>query len=163
MSAIISECKKYRYRLDRDVASSGKVIAFFGINPSYADGAKDDNTIIRMRGFTLRHGGSRFIVGNVFSYRTPYVRNLATAEDCFGNFHSKYLQEIIFEADLLVPCWGSRNKLPKSLHSHIDSTMIMLINSGKPVYSFGLTATSDPKHPLMLAKSTPLVPWEIKN
>lgn len=163
MSAVISECKKYRYRLDRKVASTGKVIAFFGVNPSYADEAEDDNTITRMRGFTLSHAGSRFIVGNVFSYRSPYVRDLATVEDCFGSLHQQYLQGIVFEADLLVPCWGSRNKLPQSLRHHLDNTMALLIESGKPVYSFGLTASGDPKHPLMLAKSTVLSPWEIIN
>jgi len=161
MSAVFSPCLKYRYRLDRDVSNEGKVIAFFGVNPSYADAMKDDNTIRRMKGFTLSHSGKRLIVGNVFSYRSTDVRALAIADNCFGELHHYHLKEIISEADLLVPCWGSRNKLPRDLHSHLESTMILLIDSGKPVYTFGHTASGDPKHPLMLAGSTMLAPWKV--
>jgi hypothetical protein len=34
-----------------------------------------------------------------------------------------------------------------------------LLNSGKPVKVFGLTASGDPKHPLMLGYDTQLVEW----
>lgn len=36
MSAVISECGLYRYRLDRDVSPTGIVFAFFGVNGSDA-------------------------------------------------------------------------------------------------------------------------------
>lgn len=160
MSAVISSCLRFRYRLDRKIAESGKVIAFFGVNPSTADADKDDNTINRMKGFTLSHQGSRFIVGNVFSYRSPHVADLSLIVDCFGDLHFSYLTEIISEADLLVPCWGSRKKLPNKLHPHLDNTMKLLIDSKKPVYSFGITKTGDPKHPLYLSSSSILIPWE---
>ncbi|QDY42240.1 DUF1643 domain-containing protein [Candidatus Pantoea soli] len=162
MNAVISPCNQYRYRLDREVAAEGKVIAYFGVNPSYADASIDDNTVIRMRSFTLSHQGKRFIVGNVFSYRSTNVRKLASTNDCFGLEHKFYLNQIIDEADILVPCWGSRNKLPQNLRQHLDSMLRLLLSSGKPVYSFGLTATGDPRHPLMLAGSTKLIPWEYK-
>ncbi len=61
--------------------------------------------------------------------------------------------------DVLVPCWGSRTKLPKSLHVHLDRLLEQLVASGKPVLAFGVTGSGDPKHPLMLGYSTKLVPW----
>ena len=80
-SAIISHCGKYRYRLDRMVSDSGPVYAFFGVNPSTADASVDDATVRKWRGFVQRWGGSRFIVGNAFAYRSTDVRQLAAVED----------------------------------------------------------------------------------
>lgn len=34
MSAILSPCGLYRYRLERTVGMEGPVYAFFGVNPS---------------------------------------------------------------------------------------------------------------------------------
>lgn len=61
------------------------------------------------------------------------------------------------EADVLVPCWGDRSKVPKSMHNEIDALLSLLHATGKPVMSFGLTASGDPKHPLMLPYSTQLI------
>ena len=55
--------------------------AFFGVNPSTADASSDDSTVRKWRGFTQRWGGSRFIVGNVFAYRSTDVRQLAAVEE----------------------------------------------------------------------------------
>lgn len=116
--AIISPCKHYRYRLDRLVnpsLSNDKIIAYFGINPSSADAEKDDHTIRKLKKFTILHNGSQFIVGNVFAYRTPHVKNLATVNDLFGKDNDKHLSQIIKEADILIPCWGNTNKVPAFL------------------------------------------------
>lgn len=48
-SAVISECGHYRYRLDREVAESGIVFGYFGINPSTADALRDDQTVSRVQ------------------------------------------------------------------------------------------------------------------
>jgi hypothetical protein len=70
VNAIISPCGLYRYRLERTVAMTGPVYAFFGVNPSTADASIDDATVRKWIGFTKKWGGSRFIVGNVFAYRS---------------------------------------------------------------------------------------------
>lgn len=159
MAAIISECGKYRYRLDREVQPEGKVFAYFGINPSTADAIRDDQTVKKWIGFTLRNGGRKFIAGNVFSYRATKVTELASAPFPHGPQHLAHLLGIVQEADVLVPCWGSRDKVPKNLHAQIDLLLTWLIATGKPVMCFGVTASGDPKHPQMLGYSTELVPW----
>lgn len=157
MSAIISPCGKYRYRLDRQIGASGPVYAFFGINPSTADASIDDATVRKWIGFTKRWGGSRFIVGNVFAYRATDVRQLARVEDAFGDAIGDHTGDIIAEADILVPCWGNTDKVPPNLRFAFDVLMDALIASGKPVKCFGATASGDPKHPLMLGYATPLI------
>lgn len=157
MSAIISPCGKYRYRLDRRVGASGPTYAFFGVNPSTADASIDDATVRKWIGFTKRWGGSRFIVGNVFAYRSTDVKALATVEDAFGEDIGDHTSDIISEADILVPCWGNTDKVPPSLRFAFDVLMDALLSSGKPVKCFGATASGDPKHPLMLGYATPLI------
>lgn len=156
MSAVISNCKRYRYRLDRDVQAHGLVFAYFGVNPSTADAEKDDQTIRKLKGFTQIYGGSRFIVGNPFAARCKEVKKLATINNPVGTDNEYYLHRIINEADILIPCWGNRSKVPEILHSHFDSLLAWLIRSGKPVCTFGLTKSNDPKHPLMLGYDTKL-------
>lgn len=156
-SAVISPCSMFRYRLNRVVSGErGPVYAYFGVNPSTADGSIDDATVRKMVGFTEDLGGSRFIVGNVFAYRATDVRELATAADPFGPEIGDYTTEIIAEADILVPCWGNRTKVPPALQFAFDVMMDALLSSGKPVMCFGLTQSGDPKHPLMLPYRTPL-------
>lgn len=157
MATILSECGKFRYRLDRQVADIGPVYAFFGINPSTADATLDDATVRKWRGFVTRWGGSRFIVGNVFAFRATDVRQLATAADPVGRLSNDYLKEIIAEADVLVPCWGNITKVPRDLRSHFRWLFGLLMTSGKPVKSFGISKGGDPMHPLMLGYDTPLM------
>lgn len=162
-SAAISPCGRYRYRLDRDVQPEGKVFAFFGINPSTADASTDDATVRKWRGFSLRNGCQRFIVGNVFSYRATDVRQLDIANRAHtqvqGEEHWRHIHGIILEADVLVPCWGDSKKVDHNLRPLVDELLAIIALSGKPVLHFGRTANGDPRHPLMLSYSTPLIPW----
>jgi hypothetical protein len=158
-SAVISDCGLYRYRLDRDVQEKGLVIAYFGINPSTADASIDDHTVRKWRGFTLRNGGRKFIVGNVFSYRATDVNDLIhDLVDCDAT-HWEHIRQIIEEADILVPCWGRRSKLPRTKIKRPEVLLQTLLESGKPVLHFGTTNSGDPKHPQMLGYDTPLTPW----
>lgn len=161
MSAVISECGLYRYRLDRDCGmpfEGSKVFAYFGINPSTADATLDDPTVRKWIGFTERNGGSRFIVGNVFSYRATDVKVIGKVPFPQGPQHFHNLKQIIHDADVLVPCWGGRDKVPKHLREHLDQLLAWLHRSGKPVLHFGATDGGDPKHPLFLPYTTELLP-----
>ena len=166
MSAIISECGLYRYRLDRDCGlpfKGSKVFAYFGINPSTADAALDDPTVRKWRGFTQRSGGKHFIVGNVFSYRATDVKDLDRANrnhiDLLGPDHVKNISDIIADADVLVPCWGRLSKVDHNLRPCFGILEGMLQRSGKPMMTFGRNSDGSPKHPLMLGYDTPLAPW----
>lgn len=157
MAAILSPCGVYRYRLEREVADVGLTYAFFGVNPSTADAETDDATVRKWRGFCERWGAKRFIVGNVFAYRATDVGELSRALDPVGPENRTHQRDIIQEADVLVPCWGAREKVKDV--SRIPFTWLIkdLTESGKPLKCFGLTKGGDPKHPLMLGYSTELV------
>ena len=158
MGAVISDCGKYRYRLDRDVDGmfGGHIYAFFGVNPSTADADIDDATVRKWQGFVRRWEGARFIVGNVFAYRATDVKELAKADAPIGPLNDRYISSICEEADILVPCWGDRGKLPKRLRHHLDFALAYIGACGKPVMCFGLSKSGDPLHPLMLGYDTTL-------
>lgn len=160
MSAVLSPCGRYRYRLDREInlmGLQGITIAYFGVNPSTADATVEDATTRRWMGFAAREGASRYIAGNPFAFRSKSVRALANAQDPVGPDNDAHIAQIIADADLLVPCWGARAKVPRRLHGRLDALLNTLKASGKPVKVFGWSQTGDPLHPLFLAGSTPLV------
>jgi hypothetical protein len=161
LSAVISSCGLFRYRLDRDIQDRGPVAAFFGVNGSTAGPVEEDQTTRKWNGFSQRNGFSRYIAGNPFAYRARDVRQLARVADPVGPENALYLMEIIAEADILIPCWGNRAKVPKALRWHFDMLLLDLTASKKPLLCFGLTAAGDPKHPLTLGYDTPLVPFEV--
>jgi hypothetical protein len=159
MSAILSDCGSYRYRLERKVGVEGPVYAYFGVNGSTADHTVDDNTVARWIGFTKRYGGSRFIVGNLFAFRSPHVKDLDAVPDPVGPENDMHIVRIIEDADILVPCWGRQSKVPRRLRYRFAEVENLLRTSGKPVRVFGLTKDGDPVHPLMLPSTTQLVDW----
>jgi hypothetical protein len=159
MSAILSPCGLYRYRLEREVQTEGQVFAFFGVNPSTADADVEDATTKKWRGFCLRNGARRYIAGNPFAFRATDVKQLATVSDPVGAANLEHIMQIIADADVLIPCWGSRAKLPPTLRYALHRLKQTIHESGKPVRIFGLTKTLDPIHPLMLGYDTPLIPW----
>lgn len=162
MSAIISDCGLYRYRLERKTKllqwedRAPRSVAFIGVNPSTADANLDDPTIRKMVGFAYRWGFESIIVGNLFNFRSTDVRGVAKAADPIGMDGNCQLIEILDDADLIIPCWGSREKLPKHLHQRIADVLKMITATGGPVKCLGTTESGDPKHPLMLGYDTPL-------
>jgi len=159
MSAILSECGTYRYCLERDVGMMGPVYAYFGVNSSRADHTVNDNTVVRWIGFTKLFGGSRFIVGNPFAFRSPEVKDLASAIDPVGPENDAHIARIIADADILVPCWGPQTKVPRQLRYRFGEVEEALRASGKPIKVFGLSKSGDPLHPLRLPYTTNLVDW----
>ena len=160
MTAVISPCGKYRYRLERTIAMEGPAYAYFGINPSTADASINDATVRKWIGFTKVFGGSRLIVGNVFAYRATDVSDLVNdPQPAFSLENQRHLRQIAADADVLVPCWGNKSKAPKELRHHFDNVLHLLRQTGKPIKHFGLTKNGDPKHPLMLGYDVPLQPW----
>lgn len=158
MSAVISKCGEHRLRLDRWVtgAMGALTFAYFGVNPGMAAEVVNDHTVTKLGEFTRRHGGNHFIIGNAFTYRATDVRALYTVKPNDAEA-DRYLDEIIAEADILVPMWGRTRKVPAHLRPRFDEVAVKLMAAGKPVLIFGRTADGDPKHPLMLGYDTRLV------
>ena len=158
-SAVLSDCERYRYRLERSWSADGGAVAFIGVNPSTADAEVDDQTVRKWRGFAARWGFGSFVVGNLFAFRSTDVRGLAQQPDAKGPENDRHLAALIAEADLVVPCWGSRAKLPPRLHARIAEVQLLLRHGGRPVKVLGLSQSGDPLHVLTLAYARQLEDW----
>lgn len=158
-SAVFSACRTWRYRLDREVQDSGIVILYSGINGSTAAEDAEDQTTLKWRGFTLRNGGRKYIAVNPFAFCATDVGVLAKAADPIGPDNDRHIREALGEADLIVPCWGNRSKVPDRLRFRLDALLALFQASGKPMKAFGFTRSNDPKHPLMLGYDTVLIDW----
>lgn len=160
MSAIFSECGMYRYRLDRQIGDALKTVVFIGINPSIANEVDNDKTVNRMLSFAKGNGAGKVIVANVFSLISTDINGLRTDIPLRGDEHDFYFREIISEADILIPCWGRREKLRVSNSLFLDDCMNLLLSTGKPVLCLGKTKSGkDPLHPLRLRLGAQLMKW----
>lgn len=160
MSAIISPCGQYRYRLDRRIdMHSRRVIAWIMVNPSTADAVVDDQTIKKVIGFSAANGFGHAIVGNLFAYRSTDVAALATATDPVGPDNDAHLRYILADADTLVFAWGAGNKLPASLRNRWRAMANMAKEVKFSPYCLGTCNDGHPRHPQMLGYSTPLELW----
>jgi hypothetical protein len=159
VSAVISSCGKFRYRLDRTIGMFGATAAIVMVNPSTADAAVDDATIRRIIGFGKRLNWSRIIVGNVFAYRATDVRSLASARDPVGPENTKYLRQIFSEAHIAVVAWGPLAKLPIGLRAEWQSIPRLADEADASLMCWGVARDGHPRHPLMLSYGAELVDW----
>lgn len=161
MTAIISACGCYRYRLERTGAAAGAT-AVIMVNPSTADAVADDATIRKLRGFGDRNRWGRIIVGNLFALRATDVRELGRCTDPVGPLNDHHLNLIFQEVDRVVFAWGPLGKQPKAQRGRWQHVAQMATSLGHQPLSIGAPALDGhPRHPLMLAYAEPILPWSI--
>lgn len=166
MSAIISECGLYRYRLDRILRDDhGPTVAFIMVNPSTADASQDDPTIRKCIGFAKAHGAERLVVGNKFAYRATDVKELRKARDPIGPENDKHLRDILYEADIVFVAWGALTKLPEALRGRWKDIVRIADDVRREglcdLLAIGKTGDGHPRHPLMTGYDTPVAKWDV--
>ncbi len=164
MSAVLSDCRRYRYRLERDLPKNvwhkhERPISWIMVNPSTADAEADDPTIRRCASFTQRMGGTRLIVGNLFALRTAYVSLLARAEDPVGPENDRHLREIMHASERIIVAWGASVKVPPRLRDRYKMVVDLAAEIGCPLFCLGTAQDGHPRHPLMLAADAAIEPW----
>lgn len=160
MSAIISCCGKFRYRLERHGLSGEGAVAWIMVNPSTADAETDDATIRKVRGFSERLGAGWFVVGNKFAYRATDVHELRSCGDPRGPDNDRHLTDIMQAAPVVIAAWGPLSKLPPQLRKRWTTVKLIADRLGVKLMCFGTANDGHPRHPLMLAYDTPLIPWK---
>ncbi len=155
MTAIISECGRYRYLLTRKIPQAIRWIKpclFIMLNPSTADAEKDDPTIRRCKDFARQLKCTELTVCNLFSYRTPSPKELLNAHksgiDIVGPENERHLIQQIEKHSVgeIVCAWGS-NKLANQYAKYMK---------GQGFKCLGINKDGSPKHPLYLKKQIEL-------
>lgn len=152
MSAVISTCGKYRYRLFRDGDPTRPPVAFVMLNPSTADADTDDATIRRLYTFA---GGAPFVVVNLYAFRATKPADMWAAADSVGPENMAYLVQLVETNFKIIAAWGIHAR-EREVREFVDICAAF----GKQIYCIGTnTSNGSPRHPLYTPSAEPIVPW----
>lgn len=149
--ARFSADRRLRYRLGRILGTGPRTrtIVFLMLNPSTADAFKPDNTISRCMEFARRWEGDVLEVVNLFAFRSPYPKDLKTADDRGdGPENDAQILAACRHAHRVVAAWGTGG----DLYSRAENVRAILRSAEIPLYHLGLSQDGHPKHPLARGK-----------
>lgn len=163
--AVVSDCGLYRYALTRRWSDAPPLVVVM-LNPSTADGAKDDPTVRKVIGFSRRNGGGGIVVVNLFAYRSTDPSKLARVHlgggDAVGPANDAAIRGAVRAAPngAVVVAWGAY-KLEFCIAGRVEHVVKIITDEcGVSPLCWGRSKDGSPRHPLRLAYSTPLETWE---
>lgn len=149
--AVVSDDQRYRYTLYRewaDVFDPVRVLNFVMLNPSTADGRKDDPTIRKCVGFAKCVDFNAIRVVNLFAFRATQPRDLdhyrKFGKDITGTLNDSYVGELPPE-ETVVAAWGAQFHNKDWRNTRVAQT-IKLLN--RPLLCLRKTDSGQPWHPL---------------
>jgi hypothetical protein len=157
VSAVISPCGTYRYRLTRAAESLAPVKStalFVMLNPSTADAQLDDPTIRRCRGFSKLWDCNGLAVANLYALRSTNPAALWTHPDPVGPENDDYLWNFARQCSDVVCAWGSNAKPER-----VARVASIMLDAGARFWCLGTTKDGSPRHPLYVRADQPLIEW----
>lgn len=157
--AAFSTCGHYRWWLERVWAEERPRLIFIGLNPSRADGRRDDPTLRRLLGFARSWGYGALEVLNLFARISASPAQLHRASDPVGADTDAWIRARL-AAHPAAPlwlgwgnqgCWRGRDQALRAL--------LAAAAAERPCGSLGATAAGQPRHPLYLPATRVLQPW----
>lgn len=143
--ATISDCGKYRYLLIRKWDESKPDAMFIMLNPSTADGEKDDPTIRRCVGFAKSWGYGGIMVVNLFAFRATNPKDLFSPEDPIGEENLMWIRLASEQSELVICAWGNGKLVDKLSKGYKPLSVV-----SKTLMHLGLCNDGTPRHPLYL-------------
>lgn len=155
--AQLSACGTYRYTLERVWDASLPVAVYIMLNPSTADASVDDNTIRRCRWFAEREGYGGITVVNLFALRSTDPAALRDHAAPIGPQTDRWICTVLCQdPGVVIAAWGA--------HAFAAGRAVDVLRTiaahDVPVKCLGTTKDGHPKHPLYLAKATPLIDYD---
>jgi len=123
------------------------------LNPSTADGMRDDPTIRRCRQFAQTWGYGGVEIVNLFAFRATHPRDLRQCAKPIGDENDRYVQAAVDGAARVVVAWGNHGGWMGR-----DRTLLSQLKS-VPLYCLGINQSGQPCHPLYRPQSTALQPF----
>jgi hypothetical protein len=156
--ALLSDDRMFRYWLLRQWNAALRLMAVIGCNPSKADETVDDPTIRKVIGFAERLNFGGVLMLNVGAFRATDPKEWKAARDPFGPSNTiDHLQMFLvkWEPSLVVAAWG-KPCMASQRGIHRAEAIKQNILGMK---CWGRNGDGSPRHPLMLAYSTELEPF----
>ena len=142
-SAYVSADLQYRYRLDRTWNRKRGWVLFVMLNPSRADGLKDDHTITQCMHFARGWGYGGLVVANLFAYRSPRPEALLEVDDPVGPENDATLAALRDAHGMTICAWGNNGRLM----GRDEAVFNLLTAGGRPVHCLKVTGNGNPYHP----------------
>ena len=154
--AIFSDCKSYRYMLERTWAYHGPRVFFIMLNPSTADERKNDPTIERCERRARALGFGSLRVCNIFAYRATDPMVMKSVEDPIGGEENDaWIRACCVWSDAIICAWGCHG----SYQGRGEQVESMLREYAEAVFHLGITKDGAPKHPLYVSYDTEPEQW----
>ena len=157
-SAIISDCGKYRYQLQRKWSNRSPKAMFLMLNPSTACSETNDLTTIRCINFAKKWGFGSICIGNLYPFRAKRPKNLKkwlNSDEFSLNIkvrNGMHIRNMVETAEIVVCAWGNHQGQPPFWVQEFGGNKLCYLE---------LCKDSTPKHPLgNLSKD--LVPLKYK-
>ncbi|MGI3901255.1 MAG: DUF1643 domain-containing protein [Janthinobacterium lividum] len=100
MSAVLPSCRRYRYRLDRNVHLFGtSTLGFCLHNPSTADEVADDPTVRRCISFAEALDARRLVIINAWAGRATDPAELWRLDDPTGPENDEHIADVADEVE----------------------------------------------------------------
>lgn len=159
MRAIFSECGRFRHQLVHVWDEGKPILPWVLFNPSVAGRADDsgdvqsDPTARKGRGFSERLGFGGMVFTNPYDFISTDPKGLKAAGYPVSPDNDRYILDACAMGDGRVICaWGA---LGRGL-ARPQEVLQLIRRAGFKPMALGFTADGLPRHPLMLAYSTPL-------
>ena len=145
--------RRFRYALWRIWERTGDHLLFIGLNPSTANGTKDDPTVVRMANFAKSWGFGGLFVGNLFSIvsANPAVLLTDTSKELYGGPNDAAIKQMRELCTLVVVGWGEFGKH----FGYRPAAVLDLV--GEPVHCIKVNRSGEPSHPLYLPGNSKLI------
>jgi len=135
-SAIISDCKKYRYELRRTWDPIKPRVLFICLNPSTADCELEDNTSRVCINYAKRWGYGGLVIANLFAFRSTDNSKLYLVNDPVGSENDKHIKRLSDEAVETICAWGNeggyKDRDVKVLSYLKNPKCLVKLKSGRP-------------------------------
>ncbi len=161
-SAVISQCKRYRYvlrrRLDYGYHSARESsVLWVMLNPSTADAVIDDPTIGKCLAFSRGWGFKQMSVVNLFALRStdPKALSQCSLEESIGPDNDAYIREEAAYAQEVICAWGIHG----ALGGRPERVMSTLRLADAELKALRVCKNGEPGHPLYLAANTERFPY----
>lgn len=148
MSAVISDCGKYRHHLIRQISEDNpKFLLFIMLNPSTADAEIDDPTIRKCKGFCERLGYGKLVVVNLFDWRATDPNELKKVWEPVSKHNMNIIRASAIMADKVICAWGTKGNFMGQ-----DKAVLKLLEDNNITpYALDITKDGHPKHPLYIS------------
>ena len=156
-AALFSPCGRYRWWLQRRWDPAMPTLLFIGLNPSRADGERDDPTLRRLMGFARAWGYGGLEVLNLFARVASSPAVLRRSADPVGSENDRWLEQRL-RALQTGPAggaiwlgWGNGGVWRGRDQQVLALLATASASAACPWLALGLTAAAQPRHPLYVA------------